>query len=124
MAFRMECTPAFDFARARHETEVGNGGAHFRSHGLTLGLGSDVPVKSDGRGVVADFSLDEGEEACFVLGERTSSFRVDALRYLKWCAIGGGAVILALCVYMIPTGSMRCCRSAAFRLATAPSAAR
>src|SRR5436305_9582620 len=30
MAFRMECTPAFDFARARHETEVGNGGAHFR----------------------------------------------------------------------------------------------
>ena len=69
MTFHMECTPAFDFARASHETEVGDGGARFRSDGLTLGLGSDVPVKSHGRGVVANFSLDEGDEASFVLGE-------------------------------------------------------
>ncbi len=45
--------------------------------------------------------------SCFLLGERTSTFRKDALRYLKWCAVGGGAVVVALVIYMVPTGSMR-----------------
>jgi GH15 family glucan-1,4-alpha-glucosidase len=80
MPFEMQCAPAFDFARASHEVEVGNGGALFRAPGITLGLGSDVPVKGHGSGVVANFSLDEGEEASFVLSEadphRTGDLRL------------------------------------------------
>jgi GH15 family glucan-1,4-alpha-glucosidase len=80
MPFEMQCAPAFDFARASHEVEVGNGGALFRARGITLGLGSDVPVKGHGSGVVANFSLDEGEEASFVLSEadphRTGDLRL------------------------------------------------
>jgi GH15 family glucan-1,4-alpha-glucosidase len=69
MPFEMQCAPAFDFARTSHEVEVGNGGARFRTPGFTLGLGSDVPVRSHRSKVVADFSLDEGQEASFVLCE-------------------------------------------------------
>jgi GH15 family glucan-1,4-alpha-glucosidase len=79
MPFEMQCAPAFDFARASHEVEVGNGGALFRARGITLGLGSDVPVKGHGSGVVANFSLDEGEEASFVLSEADPR-RTDDLR--------------------------------------------
>src|SRR3712207_2361782 len=38
VAFRMECSPAFDYARAEHQTEVTKGGACFRSQQLSLGL--------------------------------------------------------------------------------------
>jgi GH15 family glucan-1,4-alpha-glucosidase len=65
--FEMACAPAFDFARVDHEVEMSDGGARFRSAGLTLGLLSDVPLERRGKEVVARFSLDEGEEASFVL---------------------------------------------------------
>jgi GH15 family glucan-1,4-alpha-glucosidase len=65
--FEMACAPAFDFARVDHEVEMSDGGARFRSAGLTLGLLSDVPLERRGKEVVASFSLDEGEEASFVL---------------------------------------------------------
>jgi GH15 family glucan-1,4-alpha-glucosidase len=79
MPFEMRCAPAFDFARASHQVELGDGGARFHSPDLTLGLGSDVPVKTHGGEVVADFSLDEGEVACFVLCE-TDRHGTDDLR--------------------------------------------
>ncbi len=79
MPFEMQCAPAFDFARTSHEVEVGSGGALFRSPRFTLGLGCDVPVRSRGGTVIADFSLDEGEEACFVLCE-TDPLGTDDLR--------------------------------------------
>jgi GH15 family glucan-1,4-alpha-glucosidase len=79
MPFEMKCTPAFDFARVEHEVAAGDGGALFRSPNLTLGLGSDFPLEGHGSGVVARFSLDEGEETSFVLCE-TDPLGTDDLR--------------------------------------------
>ncbi|MEO8801689.1 MAG: glycoside hydrolase family 15 protein, partial [Polyangiaceae bacterium] len=67
MRFRVECRPAFDYARATHTTTVGANGATFVSEKLSLELTSDVDLHLDGNGVVADFELSEGEGASFVL---------------------------------------------------------
>lgn len=44
--------------------------------------------------------------ACFFLEAQRSTWRSEAKRYLKVSAIGGGAVVLALCLYLVPTGGM------------------
>ncbi|MEE8183740.1 MAG: glycoside hydrolase family 15 protein, partial [Acidobacteriota bacterium] len=67
--FRMECAPAFDYARATHETEITKTGAVFHSNGFCLGLGTRRKIRKAGKGVVADFILKEGETAIFVLGQ-------------------------------------------------------
>ena len=69
MAFRVECSPAFDYAREGHETEISSEGACFRSSGLGLGLATRVPLEETGGAAVAEFSLGEGETAAFVLRE-------------------------------------------------------
>ncbi|MGH7825777.1 MAG: glycoside hydrolase family 15 protein [Candidatus Binatia bacterium] len=69
MSFRLECHPAFNYARDRHQTRITNDGACFDSPGLSLGLAARVPLKKDDGGAVADFSLREGESATFVLQE-------------------------------------------------------
>jgi GH15 family glucan-1,4-alpha-glucosidase len=69
MSFRVECSPAFDYAREEHETEVTDEGACFRSPGLSLGLATHVPLEENAGSAVAEFSLDEGETAVFVLWE-------------------------------------------------------
>ncbi|MFB3060171.1 MAG: glycoside hydrolase family 15 protein, partial [Candidatus Binatia bacterium] len=68
IAFRMECRPAFNYARDDHKTEVGQEGARFHGKELSIGLDTKIPVKVDGSGVVADFVLHEGQEADFGLG--------------------------------------------------------
>lgn len=67
--FIMECSPAFDYARAAHETKIEDGGATFESEMLTIGLAAHTPLKADGDGVTSRFSLNEGETAVFVLRE-------------------------------------------------------
>jgi GH15 family glucan-1,4-alpha-glucosidase len=67
LPFRVACRPAFDYARAAHETKVDGRGARFVSRGLTLDLASPVPLRRDGDGVVADFMLGEGDAVTFVL---------------------------------------------------------
>jgi GH15 family glucan-1,4-alpha-glucosidase len=67
LPFRMECRPAFDYARARHESHLTAHRVRFDGPGLSLGLGSPVPLQRDGDGVVADFVLGEGEKVTFVL---------------------------------------------------------
>ena len=67
MAFRMECSPAFDYARDGHETEIGAEGASFHSPRLSLGLAASVPLKRRSDGVVAEFTLREEQMAVFVL---------------------------------------------------------
>src|SRR5688572_13403442 len=67
MPFRLECRPAFDYARARHDTLVNERGARFDGPGLSLGLVASVPLQRDGDGVLADFVLGEGENATFIL---------------------------------------------------------
>jgi GH15 family glucan-1,4-alpha-glucosidase len=67
VAYRVRCQPAFDYARAPHETIVTAEGAAFHGPTLSLGLASEVPLRRDGSGVSAEFVLREGESAVFVL---------------------------------------------------------
>jgi GH15 family glucan-1,4-alpha-glucosidase len=69
MGFRMECSPAFDYARAEHETEVTTEGAAFRTPDLCLGLSTSVPLEQSAGSAFAEFSLEEGQAAVFVLRE-------------------------------------------------------
>jgi GH15 family glucan-1,4-alpha-glucosidase len=69
MNFRMECSPAFDYARDDHKTEITEGGACFRSEQLSLGLATEVPLRSESNRAVAEFSLQEEQMAVFVLRE-------------------------------------------------------
>lgn len=67
MPFRLECRPAFDYARASHQTFVGEKGARFDGPGFSLELAAAVPLRREGNGVLADFILGEGQSASFVL---------------------------------------------------------
>jgi GH15 family glucan-1,4-alpha-glucosidase len=69
MNFRMECSPAFNYARDAHKTEITEGGAFFRSGQLSLGLATDVPLSVEENRAVAEFSLREEQMAVFVLRE-------------------------------------------------------
>ena len=69
MTFRMECSPAFDYARQEHKTEITSQGACFRSSRLNLGLAASVPLKQQGNGAAAEFILMENQMAAFVLRE-------------------------------------------------------
>ena len=69
MSFRMECFPAFDYAREKHETRIAAGGACFYSSQLGLGLATRVPLEQRGSGAVAEFTLQEEQAAVFVLQE-------------------------------------------------------
>ncbi len=67
MTFRLECRPAFNYARDSHEVRIHSQGASFHAPGMHLGLASPLPLKQDGQGVVAEFSLQEGQTMTFVL---------------------------------------------------------
>ncbi len=67
VAFHLECRPAFDYARATHQVHLGPGGARFDGPGVSLELAASLPLRLDGAGVVADFTLREGEKVAFVL---------------------------------------------------------
>jgi GH15 family glucan-1,4-alpha-glucosidase len=67
VTFRLECRPAFDYARAAHDVHLRPDGARFDAPEMSLDLASPVPLARDGAGVVADFTLSEGEKATFVL---------------------------------------------------------
>jgi GH15 family glucan-1,4-alpha-glucosidase len=67
LPFRLECQPAFDYARGKHKTTVNDHGARFDGPELSLGLATSIPLQLLQQGVHADFSLKEGESAAFVL---------------------------------------------------------
>src|SRR3712207_1655999 len=73
MDFRMECEPAFDYAREEHDTEIVPGGATFRSSRISLGLASFFPLKRRGDAAVAAFRLREEQSAVFVLRQVEAS---------------------------------------------------
>jgi GH15 family glucan-1,4-alpha-glucosidase len=77
MAFRMECSPAFNYARDGHKTEITKGGACFHSRPLSLGLATDVPLRSESNAAVSEFSLREDQTALFVLREIESGADCD-----------------------------------------------
>ncbi len=67
VAFRLLCSPAFDYARATHEVKVNDRGAAFTTRDITMALGTRIPLKPDDGGVRAQFSLAEGDTSTFVL---------------------------------------------------------
>lgn len=69
MTFRMECVPAFNFARDVHETQFGPHGVAFQSADLSLELETTVALEPWGAGVCATFTLHEGEQTTFLLQE-------------------------------------------------------
>ena len=44
---------------------------------------------------------------CFLVDANPATLRRDGVRYLKITSLGVGLLVLGLCVYMVPTGSMR-----------------
>jgi GH15 family glucan-1,4-alpha-glucosidase len=69
MTFRMECSPAFDYARKEHETRIVPGGATFHTSDLSLGLTSSFPLEQRDSGTTAQFTLQEEQPTVFVLRE-------------------------------------------------------
>ncbi|HET6659845.1 MAG TPA: glycoside hydrolase family 15 protein [Rubrobacter sp.] len=69
MTFRMECSPAFDYARKEHETRIVPGGATFHTSDLSLGLTSSFPLEQRDSGTTAEFTLQEEQPTVFVLRE-------------------------------------------------------
>src|SRR5215203_976590 len=68
MNFRVECLPAFDYARRGHTVSVGKSGAVFASGDHCLGLATDVRLEKGAAGAAGTHvALSEGEKATFVL---------------------------------------------------------
>ncbi|MEM7553073.1 MAG: glycoside hydrolase family 15 protein [Cyanobacteria bacterium P01_A01_bin.84] len=67
MKFRMQCYPAFNYARDRPDIKLVENGVYFKSANLTLALSTELPLKEDEMGVMAEFTLKAGETAVFVL---------------------------------------------------------
>ncbi len=67
MPFRMECFPAFNYARDDHSIDLSNDRAVFTSKNLGLELSSRCPMKREGKRMVADFTMNEGDITSFVL---------------------------------------------------------
>src|SRR5262245_5271946 len=68
--FRMFCQPRFDYARAGHHTEVKDNQVLFSSDGrdrTVLRLRSSVPLRVENGDASAEFSLQAGETAVFIL---------------------------------------------------------
>jgi GH15 family glucan-1,4-alpha-glucosidase len=67
--FRVECRPAFDYGRQAHRLTICEHGARFDSPGLSMNLSSSVPLREgDGGGAGAEFVLEQGQSALFLLG--------------------------------------------------------
>lgn len=62
---RLDCQPAYDYARAEHEIELTPQGAVFEAPGADFALLSPVPLRKDAAGVHADFVLEPGEQVTF-----------------------------------------------------------
>jgi GH15 family glucan-1,4-alpha-glucosidase len=76
--FRMECRPAFDYARQPHEVEIGGDGAHavFTAAGQQFVIKGERPMARSGDAAIAEFTLEGGDEAVFALRHRRG--RADA----------------------------------------------
>jgi len=74
--FRMECRPAFDYARQPHTMDLypDGRGAIFASPSQQFALKAEQPLTRDENGVVADFVLQSGQQSVFALRHRDARF--------------------------------------------------
>jgi GH15 family glucan-1,4-alpha-glucosidase len=77
--FRLECCPAFNYARDKHTTRIVKGGVHFNGGGFHLGLRASVRLRHlDNNGAGAEFILREGNAHAFQLLELDGNGHEDA----------------------------------------------
>ena len=57
---KVECFPAFNYARDSHETVITPGGASFHSQDLSLGLASNISLEQNSQGSFSEFDISEG----------------------------------------------------------------
>ncbi len=69
MDLRLDCHPAFNFARDEATLEAVDKGVVLKSESLVLGLSATVPLAIENGMITANFTLQEGERAAFVLHE-------------------------------------------------------
>jgi len=68
MKFRVECFPAFNYARTPHTLRLHRGrGASFHTDDLSLDLVTDLPLRRVRDGVAAEFTLEGGRAQSFSL---------------------------------------------------------
>jgi GH15 family glucan-1,4-alpha-glucosidase len=124
--FHLHCRPAFDYARARHETRVDGASAVFQGPAFEMELSGTVDLEADGDGVASRFTLKAGETAVFCLrqptgraftAEEAANLFDDTLKYwqrwLSRCTYAGrwremvqrSALTLKLLTYE-PTGAI------------------
>src|SRR5499427_8460492 len=65
--FRLECQPAFDYARQPHQVTLVGRGAVFETPGMRIALISRFPLARQGTGVATEFLLHPGEPSTFIL---------------------------------------------------------
>jgi GH15 family glucan-1,4-alpha-glucosidase len=65
--FRLECVPAFDYAREPHTIERYDWGVRFCAPGCTLLLVSPIPLNVEGNGVHVEFELEPNQSLTFAL---------------------------------------------------------
>ncbi len=65
--FRLECHPAFDFARRPHQVALEGRGAVFTAGTMKFALISRFPLASSSQGVMVEFVLNPGESTTFIL---------------------------------------------------------
>ncbi len=76
VGFKMECFPAFNYARDSPSIKMVDGGVKFHGPAISIALASDVELQRQGSGVVAEFRLREGETASFELHDLDKEGRV------------------------------------------------
>lgn len=64
---RINCSPAFNYARDEHEISLSEKGVSFHSDDLSLALASNIPLKKEENNVITEFEIDEEESVVFVL---------------------------------------------------------
>ncbi|WP_258098878.1 glycoside hydrolase family 15 protein [Marinoscillum pacificum] len=69
MKMRVECIPAFNYARDEHQTIISSQGATFQSKNLSLTLSTSIPLENFSTGVATEIELQGGETANFVIKE-------------------------------------------------------
>ncbi|VTT99411.1 glycosyl hydrolase family 15 : Glycoside hydrolase OS=planctomycete KSU-1 GN=KSU1_C0777 PE=4 SV=1: Glyco_hydro_15 [Gemmataceae bacterium] len=67
LSVKVECRPAFDYARAEHAAYPDECGVRFDGPGLCLALSSPIDLRVAGGGATGEVSLRAGEERTFVL---------------------------------------------------------
>lgn len=65
--FRLECAPAFHYAKERHTTAICENGVIFRSSTCSIGLISPIALQIREGAAIGEFTLSEGQQLTFFL---------------------------------------------------------